>query len=89
MKPHPVHATKTDVMQQAFYPVAAVGVYHLAVFGHDNVRGFVAILPPCSSRAGRKAFRSGVLGEGTLPNTFFALRVQANTLRWPTDLYWR
>ena len=35
---------ETDVMQHALYPVAAVGIYHLAVFGHDDMRGFVAIL---------------------------------------------
>ena len=35
---------EADVVQHALHPVAPVGIYHLAVFGHDDMRGFVTIL---------------------------------------------
>ena len=65
---------EADVMQQAFYPVAAVGVYHLAVFGHDNVRGFVAILSHVVAAQVERRSDQGVLGEGDIAEYVLALR---------------
>ena len=65
---------EADVMQQAFYPVAAVGVYHLAVFGHDNVRGFVAILSHVVAAQVERRSGQGVLGEGDVAEYVLALR---------------
>ena len=45
MNPHPAQATISDMTVTCFFTqVAFVRIYHLAVFGHHDMRGLVAIL---------------------------------------------
>ncbi|EGF53248.1 conserved domain protein [Bacteroides clarus YIT 12056] len=61
-------------MQQAFHPVAAVGVYHLAVFGHDDVRGFITILSHVVAAQVERGTGQRILGEGDIAEYVLALR---------------
>ena len=78
---------KATVVQQAFHPVAAVGVYHLAVFCHDDVRGFVTVLPHVVAAQVERSTCQRILGEGDVAEYVLGLCGPGEYLRLPTDLY--